>query len=158
MDKASCKNFFSEITNYTDDNINDIFKKYDKDESGFLTEENIYQYYSDVLLKEKKEKEVRDSLFKMGYNECLLNVKKLEVEHDENEDLFRHKLSNNGEEEGEGFLNVCFNNYNTYPQLDYDLLFFLPTKENIYYKILGNKNPELFDDNILKQLTYFIFL
>ena len=122
MDKASCKNFFSEITNYTDDNINDIFKKYDKDESGFLTEENIYQYYSDVLLKEKKEKEVRDSLFKMGYNEYLLNVKKVEVEHDENEDLFRYKLSNNGEEEGEGFLNVCFNNYYTYPQLDYDLL------------------------------------
>ena len=53
---------------------------------------------------------------------------------------------------------MYLHNYNTYPQLDYDLLFFLPTKENIYYKILGNKNPELFDDNILKQLTYFIFL
>ena len=42
MDKASCKNFFSEITNYTDNKINDIFE-YDKDESGFLTKENIYQ-------------------------------------------------------------------------------------------------------------------
>ena len=158
MDKESCKNFFSEITNYTDNIINDIFKKYDNDENGFLTEENIYQYYSDILLKEKKEKEVRDSLFKMGYNEYLLNIKNVEVEHDENEDLFRYKLSNNGEEEGEGFINLCFNNYNIYPQLDYDLLFFLPTNENIYYKILENKNPELFDDNILKQLYNLIII
>ena len=42
----------------------------------------------------------------MGYNEYWLNVKKAEIENAENEDLFRYKLSNNGGEEREGFINV----------------------------------------------------
>ena len=42
MDNGSYKIFF-QIINYTDKKINDIFKKYNKDESGLLTEENIYQ-------------------------------------------------------------------------------------------------------------------
>ena len=73
---------------YTDNKINDIFKKYDKDESRFLTEEKINQYFSDILLEEKEEKVVRDSLFKMGYNEYFLNVKKVEVEHAETKIYF----------------------------------------------------------------------
>ena len=91
-----------------------------------------------------------------GYNNSIENNK------NENSELFRFKLCNEEDE----FMKAFIENYNKYPEIDYNFFFFFPTKENIYKEILEKftKDLEIFnnifkeDSNILRQLYYLIII
>ena len=166
MNKIYCTNYFLIISNNTEPSIiqkkvEKFFEKYDKEQKGYISEENFYKFYSDFFLEKGKIENVWEHIKKMGYNKYLIrNDEHLKVEHIKNLDLFRYRLS------VEDFIDETIDNYNNYPGFNYDLLFFLPTNQNIYEEILFNFNEDskIYDnvfknqENILKQLYYLIII
>ena len=165
MNKEGFANFISKITNTgiteSDDKVVNVFNKYVKNENGFLTEDNFISYYYDSILEDKDINKVWNHINNMGYNEYLCKKgEPLEVKHIENINLFRYRLN------AEEFINEFIDNYNTHPEIDYDLIFYLPTNQNIYEEILDkfNYDSNLFDnifrteENTLKQLYYLIII
>ena len=159
MDKKMLGNYLLKVSDNLsnlEEKVKKIFVKYEKEEKGFLTEDNFYQFYYDLILE--NEKKVWNHVQKMGYNLYLVKSDEdLEVEHiKNNEDLFRYRLAI------DEFIDEFIENYNNYPNLDYNLLFFYPTNQKIYEDILlrFNQHDSIFKDekNILKQLYYFIII
>jgi len=166
MNKKNFANFISKITNTngiteSDKRVVKAFLNYDKAENGFLTEENFISFYYNSIFEDKDIRKVWNHLENMGYNEYLYKKDKpLEVKHIENINLFRYRLN------AEDFINEFIDLYNTYPESDYDLIFYLPTNQNIYEEILDkfNYDSNLFDnvfgneENTLMQLYYLIII
>ena len=166
MDKKCCAKFISKVTNNPNINENDervkvIFKKYDKNENGFLTEEIFYQSYLDSI-KEGNINEAWKNLENMGYDE-FLNKKgeSFEPVHTKTDVLFRHILN------VEDFLKEFIYCYNNYSEINYDFLLFMPTNKDIYDRILYQLNNDselsskLFKSNekeSLMQLYEFIII
>jgi Ca2+-binding EF-hand superfamily protein len=77
MDKKMFTTFISSINKdnaiqESDERIKIIFNKYDKNEKGYIIEEDFFKYYSDLLLKENKLNYCMENLNNMGYNEYLV--------------------------------------------------------------------------------------
>ena len=168
-EKMNINNFaslISKITNTklkeTDEKVVKSFNKYDTTKSGFLTEDDFCKYYLDSLLEDKDTHKLWNHLKNMGYDEYLCKKDEpIEVKHIENNNLFRYNLS------VEDFINEFIEHYNTYPEIDYDFIFYLPTNLNIYEEVLfklNSNDSNLFDnvfgtdENILKQLYYLIII
>ena len=149
-----------------DQKVINIFTKYDTAENGFLTEDNFCQYYLDYISEYNSFNIIWNNLNNMGYDEYLCKKDDpLEVNHIENNNLFRYRLSN--EDFIDAFIDHYNNYYSTYPEIDYDFIFYLPTNIDIYKKVLFNLNSNNFnlfdnifgnDENILKQLYYLIII
>ena len=148
----------------TDEKIIKDFNQYDSGENGVLTEDDFCQYYLDSILEDKNNnKEVWNHLKNMGYDEYLCKKDQpLEVKHIKNDNLFRYRLSAE-----DYIINEFIDNYNTYPKIDYDFIFYLPTNIDIYKEVLlklnssdSNSFDNVFgtDENILRQLYYLIII
>ena len=167
MDKKNCTECISKILNQNkkelEDKIKNLFEKYDKDNGGYITKEIFFQIYLDLILENGGNiNKIFSSLDKMGYNQYLRKKDdSLEIKHVENSELFRVITIGNEE-----FMNAFIDYFNKYPQLNYNFLFFFPTKKDIYEEILEkfNNDSEAFniifrdDSNVLKQLYYFIII
>ena len=164
MDRISYANFISKVTKNPgvgedDEIVTKIFKKYDKDGKGELTEENFYQIYFDSIYNEGKANDAWKDLYNMGYDDYLNKKdKKLEYIHiDNKEEIFRYRLV------CDEFLNVIVEDINDFPELNYNILFFFPTDTDIYETVLRQFDSELYDnifknDNNLMQLYHFIII
>ena len=166
MDIQNFASLRSKLTNTklkeTDEKIIKDFKKYITTESGFLTVDDFCKFYLDLLLEDKDTNQVWNHLKNMGYDEYLCKKNQpLEVKHIENNNLFRYRLS------VEDFINEFIDHYNTYPEIDFDFIFYLPTNLNIYEEVLfklNSNDSNIFDnifgtdEKILNQLYYLIII
>jgi len=167
--KMDIKMFTNFISSMNKDNIKEsderiklIFNKYDKDEKGYIIEEEFSKYYSDLLLEENKFDYCLENLKNMGYNEYLVKIdESLDIIHLENENSWRFLLSNDKD-----FLNEFFKKYNDLSsKINYKLIFFLSTNINIYNYLLFDFNKDknaldnlLRDDKNMLNLLYFLII
>ena len=138
MNKNNFASLISKITKTnieeTDEEVIKTFNKYDETKEG-LTEDDFCNYYLDTLLEDKDNNKIWNHLNNMGYDEYLCKKDEtLEEKHIKNDDLFRFRSN------FEDFINECIDNYNTYPEIDYNFIFYLPTNIDIYKKVLFELN------------------
>ena len=153
MDKKRFTTFISSINKdntikESDEKIKIFFNKYDKNEKGYIIEEDFFKYYSDLLLEENKFNYCMENLNNMGYNEYLVKKDEpLGISHLKNENSWRYLMSNDKE-----ILNEFYKKYNdSGSKINYNFIFFLSTNIDIYNYILYdfNKDKKALD-NILE--------
>ena len=140
MDSKAIIKFIKGVTpnNYIRDNDNRISNllKYDKDNKGYINE-NEFIYFFQKALDEKKEETVFDNLKEMGINKDLRKRDEpFDIIFINNEKLPRYKLGNELP-----FIENLLKQYYKNPNNNYsliDFLYFLNTNENIYDDVLEN--------------------
>ena len=136
-----------EITNLQDIRIKQFFDEYDKEKTGFISEENFLKFYLDAL-RTNKEDTVWDNLKAMGIREDLYNKNdKYPIPYSDNSILPRYSLGND-----KNFVANLFSFYNkcNIKKEIFEFLFFLTTNKEIYDDILINLNKE--NENIFQKI------
>ena len=165
MDRKAFTNFISKVTGNpnvkeNDERVKNAFKKYDKVENGTLDEETFYQMYYESIYNEGNINEAWNNLHNMGYDDYLnKNDENTEYTHLPYEKVVRCMLVI----EDEDFIKDLVESINTYPEVNYDTLFFFPTDPGLYADVITDFNLELYDeifnnDNNVMQLYYFIII
>ena len=146
----------------SDERIKLIFNKYDKDEKGYIIEEDFFKYYSDLLLEENKFDYCFENLKNMGYNEYLVKKdESLDILHLQNQNSWRFLISNDND-----ILNEFHKKYNdSDSKINYNFIFFLSTNINIYNYLLYNFNKDkkaldtlLEDKKYMLSLLYYLII
>ena len=131
------------ISNENDSRVNNFLKN-DKDNKGYVSEEEFINFYKEAL--NKKEQTVWDNLKEMGVNEDLRRKgEAYEFNYIDNDQLPRYKLGNDS-----SFIENLLEKYYKNPNLNssfIDFLLYLSTNEKIYDYILENLFDNYNDDN-----------
>ena len=168
MDQEGVIRYIKRVTNTNrvsgnDDRIEQLFRDYDKEKKGYISEEGFIQFYIDVL-KQNKGDTVWENLDEMGIRPDL--HKKDEIEDTDtmdNNQLPRYVLGND-----KSFLEQLFLLYNKYKNKNeiFEFLLCLVKNQEIYDDILHNMNKsdnntfqDILNDNskILEQF-YYLFI
>ena len=145
MDMEACSNYITkvtgvrEMTSIGDDRVTDFFNEYDKEKTGFITEEKFLEFYLDAL-KTQKEDTVWENLKNMGIREDLHKMSdEYPIPYSDNNLQPRYTLGNDNM-----FINNLFSLYDKCEKKKeiFEFLFFLATNENMYDNILNNLNKE----------------
>ena len=154
MDMKACSNYITkvtgvrEITNINDERVTNFFKEYDKENTGFITEEKFMEFYLNALRKHKDDT-VFDNLKTMGIREDLHKMSEpYPIPYSENSVLPRYTLGND-----KNFVSNLFFLYNKCEKKKeiFEFLFFLSTNQDIYNDVLNNLN------NVEEKNFYKIF-
>ena len=147
-----------------------FFKSLKKNSNDYLTKEDIYKLYVNLIKTGGESKsEIINDLNIYGYDEYLMKTQRnsfvQKVIIDETK-LFRYNLSNiSKEDEKSNFYTDFINNYNYInPKIDHDLFFYLPTCTYYYEGILFGEKEDVIDNILndenqcLMQLYYLIII
>ena len=143
MDMNACSDYISkvtgvrEVTSLNDSRVTQFFRKYDSENTGFITEEKFLEFYLDAL-RSNREDTVWDNLKAMGVREDLRSKNDpYPAPLTEISTLPRYRLGND-----KTFVENLFNLFNKCDKKNeiFEFLFFLTTNEEIYDDILNNLN------------------
>ena len=140
----------SEEIEEDDSKVTSFLKENDKDNKGYVNEDEFIQFYKDAL-RNKKFMAVWKNLKNMNIREDLKKKNDpIEIEYCENDKLPRYKLGNDLD-----FMKSLINQYYKSPETNNNLLeflMFLTTNEKIYNEVLNiynNNNEDNFVNKIL---------
>ena len=144
MTKKYCAKFISCVTTNketlpeNDERITNFFELYDKENLGYVTEENFIEFYRNAL-EEQKSSTVWENLKSMNIRYDLTSKnEEYEIEYVDKSQLPRYTLGNDII-----FIKELFKNFYKFEKKDKqneisEFLFFLYTNKEIYDKILNN--------------------
>ena len=151
MDRLAIAKFIRGVTSSKkeidedDYRVNNFLNGYDKDDKGYVTEEEFISFYEKAL-ENNKIQAVKDNLKEMGITEDLRKTNEpLTIDFVEKEKLPRYKLGNDLSFL-EFFIEKYYKDENSNSSLS-EFLLYLTTNENIYNDVLDN----LFNNNEEKQ-------
>ena len=142
MDMQACSDYISrvtgtrEMTSVGDERVTEFFNEYDKEKTGYITEEKFLEFYLNAL-RTGKEETVWENLKNMGIREDLRNVsEKYPIPYSENNVQPRFTLGND-----KNFIENLFFLYSKCEKKKeiFEFLFFLATNQGID-DILNNLN------------------
>ena len=143
MDMQACSNYISkvtgtsEMTSLNDIRVTEFFNEYDKEKTGYITEEKFLEFYLNAL-RTHKDDTVWENLKYMGIREDLQKISdEYPIPYSENNVQPRFSLGNDKD-----FIENLFFLYKKCGKKKeiFEFLFFLATNQDIYDDILYNLN------------------
>ena len=144
MDTQACSEYIAKvtgsraITSFNDEQLIEFFRDYDKENTGFITEEKFIEFYFDSA--RTREPNVWENLHTMGFREDLHKISDpYPIPYADNNSQPRYTLGNDN-----SFVENLFYLYDKCDKKKdiFEFLFFLATNEKIYDDILNNLNNE----------------